>query len=127
MNCMFCFRMCAKRKPVKKRYLKSISVAVRFIELPRIKYIRGGYIALAATDKYISVAAGRFEPPWICRGIRGGSIAATATDNDISVVVRKFEPPWICRGIHGGSFTATATDTSIYPWRFVSLNHYGYV
>ena len=96
MNCMFCFRI-SKAKTSKKGTLKSISVAVKFIELPGIKHIRSGFIASAATDKYISVAAGRFEPPQICRGIRSGS------------------------------FTATATDSSTYPWRFKLTNRHGYV
>ncbi len=65
MNCFFCFRMC-NAKISKKGTLTNISVAVTFSELPRIIHIRGGYISVAATDNYISVAVTTIQATDMC-------------------------------------------------------------
>ena len=97
------------------------------------KLIRGGYIAVHATDKKISVAAGRSEPPriWISVAVhfcdRHGLMTYPWRFNysnrhgyvDGSVAVLKIQPPWICRRIRGGFFSWTTTDMSKNPWRFL--------
>ena len=93
MNCFFCFRMC-NAKISKKGTLTNISVAVRFSELPRIRYpwrldcrSRHGYcypwrLKLSNHHEYVF--------------IRGGWVVVTATDNNISVAVQKFKLQQIC-------------------------------